>query len=198
MKQRNAIRLIKTETPRRSKFGGRPNLPESCALPVDPQGRELEFLAQIDFSELPPGTELPERGTLFVFYDSRKMPHSESDVDESGYWRVIFTDEPLPESPRAPLQEEIWTYKEFFLNYKVLRTSKNFSAPHHQLLGRPFWLQHRNMAPGYRLLLQLDSDWGPNGPCWSWCDCGILYFFIKPEDFDAGRFDKVMVMWECC
>ncbi len=76
MKKLNAIRLIKTRKRRHSKFGGKPCLPASFSRPVSPEGRALDFLAQIDFSEISPGTDLPEYGTFFVFYDTDKMPGS--------------------------------------------------------------------------------------------------------------------------
>lgn len=198
MKKLNAIRLIKTRKRRHSKFGGKPCLPASLGWPVSPEGRELDFLAQIDFSEISPGTDLPEYGTLFVFYDTDKMPGSARGDDCENYWRVIYTPEAPSEAPREPLSEESSRiFRECFLNFKILRSSKNFTAPHHQLLGRPYWLQGNRSMSGYRLLLQLDSDWS-SGPGWIWCDCGILYFFIKPGDLEAGRFDRIKVIWECC
>ena len=198
MKKLNAIRLIKTRKRRHSKFGGKPCLPASLGWPVSPEGRGLDFLVQIDLSEIPQGTDLPESGTLFVFYDSGKMPYSNGEDGRENYWHIMYTPETPSEVPCAPQKEEFTRiFKECFLNFKILRSSKNFTAPHHQLLGRPYWLQGSKRMPGYRLLLQLDSDWD-SGPGWTWCDCGILYFFIKPADLDAGRFDKVMVMWECC
>ena len=155
----------------------------------------MDFLAQIDFSEISPGTDLPEYGTLFVFYDTDKMPGSDRGDDCENYWRVIYTPEAPSEVPREPLSEESSRiFRECFLNFKILRSSKNFTAPHHQLLGRPYWLQGNRSMSGYRLLLQLDSDWS-SGPGWIWCDCGILYFFIKPGDLEAGRFDRIKVIW---
>ncbi len=198
MKKLNAIRLIKTRKRRHSKFGGKPCLPASLGWPVSPEGRELDFLVQIDLSEMPQGTDLPESGTLFVFYDSGKMPYSNGEDGRENYWHIMYTPETPSEVPCEPQKEEFTRiFKECFLNFKILRSSKNFTAPHHQLLGRPYWLQGSKRMPGYRLLLQLDSDWD-SGPGWTWCDCGILYFFIKPADLDAGRFDRVNVVWECC
>ncbi len=147
---------------------------------------------------MPQGTDLPESGTLFVFYDSGKMPYSNGEDGRENYWHIMYTPETPSEVPCEPQKEEFTRiFKECFLNFKILRSSKNFTAPHHQLLGRPYWLQGSKRMPGYRLLLQLDSDWD-SGPGWTWCDCGILYFFIKPADLDAGRFDRVNVVWECC
>ena len=198
MKKLNAIRLIKTRKRRHSKFGGKPCLPASLGWPVSPEGRELDFLVQIDLSEIPQGTDLPESGTLFVFYDSGKMPYSNGEDGRENYWHIMYTPETPSEVPCEPQKEEFTCiFKECFLNFKILRSSKNFTAPHHQLLGRPYWLQGSKRMPGYRLLLQLDSDWD-SGPGWTWCDCGILYFFIKPADLEAGRFDRVKVAWECC
>ena len=46
-KSRPAIRLRKRPERQKSKLGGNPNLPDSIAWPVNPQGMPLDFLAQI-------------------------------------------------------------------------------------------------------------------------------------------------------
>lgn len=184
----NAIRLIKTQGECLTKFGGKPNLPESISWPLTADGRELDFLAQIHFAELKEKTALPETGSLFVFYSDSKN------------WKVIYTEAPLPESLREPAKkgDSPWLYRESRRKFKLLKTKECDIAPCHQMLGTPYCLQHNDMAPGYQLLLQLDSDLEDNGPGWMWGDVGILYFFIKPEELSAQCFDNIKVIWECC
>ncbi len=67
------------------------------------------------------------------------------------------------------------------------------------MLGKPYCIQSDNMAPGKALLLQLDSDYGEkNTPGWMWGDVGIMYFFVKPNDLQIKRFDRVALYVECC
>ena len=199
-KKTQAVGLKIVPQKHRSKFGGKPELPESVVWPVSPEGYELDFLAQIHFPEISGGTDLPEEGTLFVFYDRSKMP-AYGRKEDQGYWQVIYTCDALPEHPREPAGEksgELCIYRECFLGFRSLRSDGLESEGGHRMLGKPYELQHSNMAPGYLLLLQIDSDFHPNGPGWTWCDCGVLYFFIKPEDLAARRFDRVRTEWTCC
>jgi hypothetical protein len=53
--------------PVRSRLGGLPDLPAHHDWPRTSAGVPLHFLAQIDCTELPPGTPLPSRGVLFFF-----------------------------------------------------------------------------------------------------------------------------------
>ncbi len=96
--------------------------------------------------------------------------------------------------------------------------------PRHQLLGYPDPVQNDTMeldsqlashglylgdadahehprfhklAPGaadWRLLLQIDTD-EEIGMMWG--DCGMLYFFIRVEDLEAGNFDDVWMTLQC-
>ena len=183
-----ALCLVPSRNKCFTKFGGNPNLPESIVWPETSKGQPLDFLAQIHFSEITEKTDLPESGTLFVFYSNYEN------------WKLIYTEEPLPESGRAPVQTggRPWVYRESFRRFKFLRSSRCKFAPYHQMLGRPYCLQHDNMAPGYKLLLQIDSDLEDNGPGWTWGDVGIIYFFIRPSDLDEKNFDNVRAFWECC
>lgn len=51
----------------RSKVGGIPYLPKGATWPTMPDGRELFFLAQINFAEMPRLAPFPERGLLQFF-----------------------------------------------------------------------------------------------------------------------------------
>ena len=172
---RNAIRLIKTPERHVSKFGGRPNLPDGIPWPKNPEGDELDFLAQIHFPEVPAGFGLPETGTLFVFYDNELMPWG-NEKNDVNYWKIIYTEEPLSDAvrARAPSDKECYEFNEVFLTYEVFEsrasdadTLENENG-HHQMLGYPLYIQDEDMAPGQTLLLQIDTDEEDDGPCWMW------------------------------
>jgi uncharacterized protein YwqG len=59
-----------------SRYGGRPDLPRDLEWPrSDFGGRPLDFILQINFAEVPAftGKQLPDRGTLYVFYDDGEL-----------------------------------------------------------------------------------------------------------------------------
>ena len=201
---RNAIRLIKTPERHVSKFGGRPNLPDGIPWPKNPEGDELDFLAQIHFPEVPAGFGLPETGTLFVFYDNELMPWG-NEKNDVNYWKIIYTEEPLSDAVRAhaPSNKECYEFNEVFLTCEVFESRASDADTlgnengHHQMLGYPLYIQDEDMAPGQTLLLQIDTDEEDDGPCWMWGDCGRLFFWIRPEDLAARRFDRIMFVLEC-
>ena len=186
-----SIRLAPSKMPRLTKFGGNPNLPEAVDWPVTQTNCQMDFAAQIHLPELSVRTALPKEGTLFFFYTDTQN------------WKVIYTAEPLPETVRKPASGETAprSYSEAFRLLKPQRSSQCRNAPHYQMLGAPYCLQHEHMAPGYRLLLQLDSDLeASGGPGWHWGDAGLIYFFIKPQALKDKNFDSdnIKVIWECC
>ncbi|NOU32121.1 MAG: DUF1963 domain-containing protein [Polyangiaceae bacterium] len=59
----------------------------------------------------------------------------------------------------------------------------------------------KRLAPGasdWTLLLQIDTDDEASGPGWMWCDSGSLYFWIRRQDLEARRFDKVWTILQSC
>jgi uncharacterized protein YwqG len=96
--------------------------------------------------------------------------------------------------------------------------------PHHQFLGHPLLMQGpmevecqlvsngfycgeplppeeqrraEKLLPGakdWTLLLQLDTD---DEPGWMWGDMGILYFWVRREDLEAGAFEKGWCVLQC-
>lgn len=210
---KQALRLIKTDKLRISKFGGKPSLPDSIAWPRTPEGYEMDFLGQIHLPELPDGFALPANGTLFIFFDCDTHPFG-LDEEDSKYWKIIYTDEALPKTqrerisqPATPLNhsEPPFLFQEVFLTFEkfISRASDAEQIGDgqglHQMWGYPLYIQDPDMAPGYELLLQIDSDKGENGQedGFSWGDCGRLFFWIKPSDLAAGRFDDLKLVLEC-
>jgi len=41
--------------------------------------------------------------------------------------------------------------------------------------------------------MQFDTDYGMD---WMWGDCGVLQYWITPQDLKARRFDRVIVTLE--
>ena len=201
---RKAIRLIKTAERHVSKLGGRPNLPDSIPWPKNPEGGELDFLAQIHFPEVPAGLGLPKTGTLFVFYDNELMPWGNEEKDVN-YWKIIYTEEPSPDAVRnrTPSDKECYEFNEVFLTFEVFQSkasdveNSGDERSQHQMLGYPLYIQDEDMAPGQTLLLQIDTDEDDDGPCWMWGDCGRLFYWIRPEDLAARRFDRITFVLEC-
>lgn len=76
-----------------SRMGGNPDLPIGISWPIS-QGRPLDFLLQLNLSELPRKLvedALPERGWLYFFYDLERGPWG-YDVSHRHGWRVLFYD----------------------------------------------------------------------------------------------------------
>lgn len=202
---KKAIRLVKTTEPHVSKLGGEPNLPESVVWPLNPDGVELDFLTQIHFPEVPGGLGLPTSGTLFVFYDCEEQPWG-SDKSDRQYWKVIFSEDTLPPHTRSrQIQrkdyddtEQAFLVFEVFESHAENAETEDDGKGMHQMLGYPLYVQDSDMAPGQTLLLQLDSDETGEGPYWMWSDYGRLFFWIKPEDLEQRRFDRVTLVLECC
>ena len=69
-------------------------------------------------------------------------------------------------------------------------------ASGHKLGGYAFFTQcdPRDPAVPMQLLFQMDSD---NDINTMWGDMGIANFFIRPEDLQALRFDRVLYNWDC-
>ena len=204
-KSRPGIRLRKTRERQKSKLGGNPNLPDSIAWPVNPQGIPLDFLAQIYCPDLPGGLGLPDTGTLFFFYDAEEMPW-EGEGEEKRHRAVIYTLESLPETARSSGGRP--PFGEVFLTFEQIETfppdDDSFEEnddndtvereAQHQMLGYPVYIQDEDMAPGKVLLLQLDTD---DDTGWMWGDMGMIYFWIAPQELDARNFDDVRLILEC-
>jgi uncharacterized protein YwqG len=47
------------------------------------------------------------------------------------------------------------------------------------------------------LLLQLDTDDGPDGPGWMWGDAGVMFFYVRPQAAADGDFDNAWMNWDC-
>jgi uncharacterized protein YwqG len=92
--------------PWQSKVGGLPYWPKGQAWPTSPDGLELFFLAQINFSEIPALTPFPSSGLVQFFInndDLYGMDFDDGEVQDT--FRVLFYDNPSTEM--SQLQSKI-------------------------------------------------------------------------------------------
>lgn len=74
-----------------SKVGGQPYLPKNMAWPKSTDGRELFFLAQINFAETPPLSPFPTKGILQFFINDDDLYGMDFDDGENtDNFRVLF------------------------------------------------------------------------------------------------------------
>ncbi|WP_338812480.1 DUF1963 domain-containing protein [Bernardetia sp. Wsw4-3y2] len=95
--KRNFVKIttekVKDTTFTESKIGGYPFLPKGFSYPKDKDDKYLEFLAQINFAELPKNDIYPESGILQFFIGFEDLYGADLDFDtiQEGY-RVLFHD----------------------------------------------------------------------------------------------------------
>jgi len=118
-------------------MGGNPHLPIGIPWPTS-QGRPLDFLLQLNLSELPRklvGDALPERGWLYFFYDLERRPWG-YDVSHRHGWRVLFYDGNLtnlqrrerPDSTEARLRPcTLSFFESIYVNWPSLQDEKSLS-----------------------------------------------------------------------
>lgn len=77
--------------PWQSKVGGQPYLPKHSAWPTAPDGRELFFLAQINFAEAPRLEPFPSKGILQFFINDDDLYGMDfEDGENPDTFRVLF------------------------------------------------------------------------------------------------------------
>jgi uncharacterized protein YwqG len=80
--------------PWESKVGGQPYLPKNATWPCAPDGKELFFLAQINFSEMPPFPPFPNAGIVQFFINDDDLYGMDFDDGENpDTFRVLFHSE---------------------------------------------------------------------------------------------------------
>lgn len=85
--------------PWESKVGGMPYLPKTAIWPCAPDGRELFFLAQINFAEVPQFAPFPTKGMLqFFIYDDDLYGMDFDDGENPDTFRVVFYPDPVKDA----------------------------------------------------------------------------------------------------
>ena len=92
--------LMARETPLwASKVGGAPYLPKGVLHPTAPDGRELFFLAQINFAEAPILHPFPEKGIVqFYIHDDDLYGMDFDDGENPDTFRVLYFPEVIQDS----------------------------------------------------------------------------------------------------
>jgi len=86
-----------------SKVGGKPYMPKGTAWPVAPDGKELFFLAQINFAEAPALAPFPAKGIVQFFINDDDLYGMDFDDGENpDTFRVLFHPEVVQD--KAALQ----------------------------------------------------------------------------------------------
>ena len=107
-----------------SKIGGLPYLPVSVPFPTAPNGRELFFLAQINFEEVPAFPLFPKSGILqFYIADDGKFGKNTKAPEVQEKFRVLYFAE-----PERNLSDIVTNFK-FLPKYKNTPILPNVSFP---------------------------------------------------------------------
>jgi uncharacterized protein YwqG len=94
-----------------SRVGGYPYLPKGAVWPTAPDGRELFFLAQLNFSEMPHLPPFPDRGIAqFYIYDDDLYGMDFDDGENPDTFRVLYfpdviTDEAALRADFQPMRD---------------------------------------------------------------------------------------------
>ncbi len=102
-----------------SKFGGDFYLPQGQKIPVSPEGEELNFLAQINFSETEPLEGFPKQGILQFFVDTNEE-HFFDKLEDEELKKELYEIRYYP-NPDKTLQQTI-IYQKKNENRNDLRT----------------------------------------------------------------------------
>ena len=82
-----------------SKVGGQPYLPKNAVWPTDPSGKDLFFLAQINFAEVPPLAPFPAKGILQFFINDDDLYGMDfDDGEKTDTFRTVY----YPQVLKAP------------------------------------------------------------------------------------------------
>ena len=87
-----------------SKFGGVFYLPQGEHVPTCPEGEPMQFLAQVNFSQMPPLKGFPQSGLLQFFLDTDETRFEEK-IDDPDSLRELYAVRYYP-SPNAALQQK--------------------------------------------------------------------------------------------
>lgn len=197
-----------------SKLGGQPYWPANTDPP-----KNMLFLAQINFSEIPKTELLPEKGILqffvedencfglfngdsgykIVYHENPENPPNTVELPEAEYTPII-----IPAKLKFALDTEMMTYSDYRFPADIddiedLYDSFDYSGDGCKMLGYPFFTQtdprtyHADQAKYDTLLFQLDSN-----DFIMWGDMGVANFFINEEKLRAKDFSDILYNWDCC
>jgi uncharacterized protein YwqG len=176
----------------RSKTGGTPYWPRGKPYPKD-----MAFLAQINFEEVPATGVLPEKGMLQFFIKDDDVYGLDS--GQNGYLAVYHeTLEPAGEiHPHEAVFSPI--IKPAVMEFRICDNPEaydgNTDDEDGRLLGKPLFVQGdpRDEDSKYdTLLFQLDS-----GDFVMWGVFGLGNFFINSGKLKKCDFSDILYNWDC-
>ena len=213
------------EQPWNSKVGGVPYLPVGMSYPVDVDGNKLQFLAQINFEEMPALAGYPSQGILAFYIGSDDLCGLDFDdaLNQDGF-KVIYFENIMHDvnitaptyAEESPIQGESGMLFEL-INQHI--TTSDFNCEHilgeedyekfveqeyeneggHLFGGYPFFTQgdprEYNEKIKDYVLLFQLDSDDDHGICWG--DAGVANFFIHPDDLKNCDFSRVAYTWDC-
>lgn len=229
-----------------SKIGGQPYWPTGKGYPVDDDGKNLTFIAQINLSEVGDNPlALPDTGILQFFIkldDLMGLTFFESSSELNSYinnenkkYSVVYHANPNDQDAALTAVDQTISEDDSPISGQctlLFSSAKDKASPHdyrwnnivkelapfsddetqyafnnlarardHKIGGYASFTQQdprEHVAPedNWILLLQLDSE-SNDHMSMMWGDVGIAQFFIRQEDLEALRFDRVWYNWDC-
>ena len=188
--------------------GGTTTVPSAAAGEAVEQVEErkllpLRFLAQVNFSEMPPLDGFPTKGILQFYiagenahglnFEKSSMPMGGGDYRFDKLLLDAYNeanpDARVASLDRAPEDELDKVYDQLDMGG-------------HRMGGYPFFTQldpreyHQELKENSILLFQLDSDETDDYKI-VWGDSGVCNFFIRPENLAKRDFSRVLYHWDC-
>lgn len=204
------------ELPWSSKVGGHPYLVNPGEHPLDSIGNPLAFVAQLNFTDLPPVPGYPVEGLLQFFVSTSVVRPFEHRVVYHALvpheW--VRQDRPLPvrQTTPMPLGPDGWPspwgdddanpIQDPDREYGLVGESMERTSPHrrgHRVGGEPFSIQGHELPAEHVLLLQLDSDpheYSPDGYRILWGDLGTGRFSVHPKHLAQQNFLRTHFRWD--
>lgn len=183
---------------------------------TDEKGPEgFQFLAQINFAELPENDIFPKTGLLQFFckdddsyglFDEDSNSHLviyHKDITKGYKVRKDFEYSPIEKEDlgmKFELTEEYLSNSDYRFDTDIELTDEMYEAfdgSGCKLLGYPTFTQfdpREEGSPYDTLLFQLDTV----DDIMMWGDCGVANFFINSKNLKKLDFSDVLYNWDCC
>ncbi len=129
--KRSAIRLLKSEESKSSKFGGLPFVEGRSFKWPESSGKPMAFIAQLDLAEIAQVHKydwLGKKGVVLFFYDVIEMPWG-FDPKDRGSWQVIFQASPDTYHDFPDEFDDESKIKEQYITPKLVEILPNYDDP---------------------------------------------------------------------
>ncbi len=161
-----------------SKVGGVPYLPKNVPFPTAPDGRELFFLAQINFADMPPLAPFPSKGIVqFYIFDDDLYGMDFDDGENPDTFRVLYHPEVVKDE--AALQ----------IKFPLIRSYD--LLPHHPEIAHPltFSLEEEiAAATDYRFFEKFGTDFFQQFGAEEWNVLDEFGKMVRPQGHKMGGY----------